>query len=211
MRTILFIHGMGGGSDSRVPRLLREYRPDLNLVARTYAFDPEIALVQIQGWIDEVKPDLIMAESMGANYALVLGEGVPRLLISPGLGAPALIGKFCWLSLIPGEPALWGRIFKPREGDRQALSFDFRTSSHFRPLAKMVRDAMQKGQPSDGVLLRALFGRRDFYRKWGVVNIRRWKKHFGQDSCAIDDDSHFWNEERVQAVLLPELERIMPR
>lgn len=209
MKTVLFIHGMGGGADSRVPRMLRELCPEYRIVARTYPFDPEEALPLIKGWIEELKPDLLMSESMGANYALVLGDGIPRLFLSPALGAPALIGNWCCLSLIPGIPAMWGAIFKPREGERQRLDFSFRTASHFRKLNALVKSRMKAGLKNDGLLFHALFGRRDFYRKWSVVRIRQWKRHFGADTFSTDEDSHFWNEDRIRGVLIPKLKEIL--
>ena len=47
MKTILYIHGMGGGGDSRIPRLLRERfeGTDLRCIVRTYDFDPETGAV----------------------------------------------------------------------------------------------------------------------------------------------------------------------
>lgn len=209
MKTILFIHGMGGGSDSRVPRMLRELCPEFHVVARTYPFDPEKALPVIREWIDEVKPDLLMSESMGANYALVLGNGIPRLFLSPALGAPEMIGRFCWLSLIPGIPSMWENIFKPREGDRQKMDFSYHTSRHFRNLSRMVKANTEEGYPADGMFFHALFGRNDFYRKWSVVRIRQWRIHFGAESYSMDNDSHFWNEDRIQNILIPKLKEIL--
>ena len=68
--TILYIHGMGGGADSRIPSVLNEYfsgqsDPVVRVVCRTYSFDPEIAHSQIESWLDECKPDLIVGESLG--------------------------------------------------------------------------------------------------------------------------------------------------
>ena len=56
MKTILYIHGMGGGGDSRIPRLLREQfaRTDLRCIVRTYDFDPEIGRAQIASWVEEL-------------------------------------------------------------------------------------------------------------------------------------------------------------
>ena len=43
-KTILYIHGMGGGADSRIPSILRECLPSrLQVVVRTYDFDPVTA------------------------------------------------------------------------------------------------------------------------------------------------------------------------
>ena len=42
MVNILYIHGMGGGGDSRIPAILRETLSEkgVNVVGRTYDFDP---------------------------------------------------------------------------------------------------------------------------------------------------------------------------
>ena len=58
MKTILYIHGMGGGGDSRIPRLLRERfaGTDLRCIVRTYDFDPEIGHAQIASWVAELQP-----------------------------------------------------------------------------------------------------------------------------------------------------------
>ena len=51
-KVILYIHGMGGGADSRIPSILSECMPEgLEVVVRTYDFDPEIAREQISSWI----------------------------------------------------------------------------------------------------------------------------------------------------------------
>ena len=49
MAVVLYIHGMGGGADSRIPSILRDSLKiyDVEVVARTYDFDPEIATDQI--------------------------------------------------------------------------------------------------------------------------------------------------------------------
>ena len=93
---ILYIHGMGGGGDSRIPSILREnvnsYIPKgdgrrINVVVRTYDFDPEIASAQISSWVDELKPALVMGESLGSVHAIRV-KGVPHILVSPSLNAP---------------------------------------------------------------------------------------------------------------------------
>ena len=43
---LLYIHGMGGGADSRIPSILKEYYPDL--VVNTYSFDPDQAQLQLK-------------------------------------------------------------------------------------------------------------------------------------------------------------------
>ena len=82
---ILYIHGMGGGGDSRIPSILRE--EGLDVIVRTYDFDPDVASAQITLWVDELKPELVIGESLGSLHALRI-QGIPKVLVSPALNAP---------------------------------------------------------------------------------------------------------------------------
>ena len=145
MRHILYIHGMGGGSDSRIPSILdNEMGPDLKVVARTYSFDPEIAAGQIASWVEELKPELVIGESLGALQALRL-RGLPHIFVSPALNAPIYFQILAWLTLIPGVTRLFDRIYRPREGDRQPLHFTSKTLKKYR----RHRSAALNGLPSD--------------------------------------------------------------
>ena len=46
-KTILYIHGMGGGGDSRIPSILKGHIAGVTV--RTYSFNPDIAAGQIDG------------------------------------------------------------------------------------------------------------------------------------------------------------------
>ena len=124
MRNVLYIHGMGGGSDSRIPSILQKEfsETDVNIVVRTYDFDPDVASEQIAGWVSELKPELVIGESLGSLHALRI-SGVPHVFVSPALNAPIYFELLAWLTLIPGISALVDRIYRPREGDRQSLHF----------------------------------------------------------------------------------------
>ena len=112
--SILYIHGMGGGGDSRIPSTLRE--EGLDVIVRTYDFDPDVASAQIASWVNELNPELVIGESLGALHALRI-QGVPKVLVSPALNAPIYFELLAWLTLIPGVTALFNRIYRPREGD----------------------------------------------------------------------------------------------
>ena len=87
MKTILYIHGMGGGGDSRIPNHLKtlldpsQYR----VIIRTYDFDPPVGRAQIEGWVREEKPDLIIGESLGAAQAMLLNLQMLGLLQLPNI------------------------------------------------------------------------------------------------------------------------------
>ena len=72
MAILLYIHGMGGGADSRIPSILSEElrRYSIDVVVRTYDFDPEVGARQISDWVQELKPSLIIGESLGSLQAL---------------------------------------------------------------------------------------------------------------------------------------------
>ena len=201
MINVLYIHGMGGGGDSRIPSILRchLYDKGVNVVVRTYDFDPEMATVQIDSWMKELSPALVIGESLGSIHAL-RQKGIPHILISPSLNAPYYLGYLSWLALIPGVTYLFDRIYKPREGDRQKLHFKFST------LRKYIRHGRQArlNSPLAGSKdhFFAFFGTDDHYRKWGVVSIRAWKKYYG-DSFQIYEGTHFTEEEHIHDKVLP--------
>ena len=212
-RVVLYIHGMGGGSDSRIPSILRDYfahpiwqlPAEVRVVARTYDFDPEVAAGQIAGWVEELKPDLIVGESLGSLQAMRI-RNIPLLFVSPALNAPFHFQIMAWLSLIPGMTLLFDRIYRPREGDRQELHFTFRLLRKYRAHRKIaIETALSR---KSDLPFYAFFGTRDHYRRTGVVSVRSWERQFGK-SYAIYDGTHFMEEEHINALLVPKICEIL--
>ena len=201
MVNVLYIHGMGGGADSRIPSILSEELVSfgVNVVVRTYDFDPEIALGQISSWVKELHPKLVIGESLGSLHALRI-KGVPLLFVSPALNAPLYFRLQAWLTLIPGVTAIYQRIYKPREGDRQQMKFVF---SVLRKYKEHRRQAMLCESP-----VYAFFGTHDHYRKSGIVSVRTWKKRFG-DTFSMYEGTHFMEEEHVRAMLADKILEVL--
>lgn len=207
MLNVLYIHGMGGGGDSRIPSLLSSvFEPKgVKVVVRTYEFDPEKAASQISSWVDELKPALILGESLGSIHAIRIA-GIPHILISPSLNAPLYFSYLAWLSCIPGVTFLLDRIYRPREGDRQSLHFTF---SVLRKYSKHRKTALENSTLKGGKdYFYAYFGKKDHYRKTGIVSARTWKKYFG-DSFEWYDGTHFTEEEYVYSLLVPHICNIL--
>lgn len=204
---ILYVHGMGGGGDSRIPSILRDnLGDDFEVVVRTYDFDPEIAHAQLAEWADEVRPDLVIGESMGATHAIAL-KGYPHLFVSPSLNVPRYFSALAWLTLIPGVTALFDRIYRPRPGDRQKLHFIYKPLKKWR---KVFADAMRNAPINGGQdYFHAFFGTRDHYRRSGVVTIRSWRKYFGDGTWTIYDGTHFMEYEYVISLLIPKIHEIL--
>ncbi len=219
---VLYIHGMGGGGDSRIPSILAEYidsyldamavhmagadsvsRPDIHIVVRTYSFDPDIAWHQISSWVEDLSPVLIVGESLGSLNAIRI-KGIPHILVSPSLNAPLYLGYLAPLTLVPGVTWLLDRIYRPREGDRQSLHFIFRTMCKYIGLRKAALENAPYHGGKD--YFHAFFGSHDHYRKSGIVSIRTWRRYFGgKDTYTVYDGTHFMEEEFVLSLLLPEI------
>lgn len=202
MVNVLYIHGMGGGGDSRIPSILNGSFSDYgSVVVRTYDFDPEIAHRQIMDWVDELKPQLVIGESLGAVHALRI-KGIPHLLISPALNAPYFLNLLSWLVLVPGVTWCFDRIYKPREGDRQKLHFTRSVLSKYKAhVAAAMANAPDAGSED---IFYAFIGHRDHYRRTGVVSLRSWKRHFGQ-TFTLYDGTHYTEEEYIYGLVLPKI------
>ena len=201
MINVLYIHGMGGGADSRIPSILSEelFSFGVNVVVRTYDFDPETARGQIMRWMEELQPQLVIGESLGSLHALRL-KGVPLLFVSPALNAPLYFQIQAWLTLIPGVSRIYQRIYKPREGDRQQMKFVF---SVLRKYKEHRRQAMLCDSP-----VYAFFGTHDHYRRSGIVSVRTWKKHFGE-TFSMYEGTHFMEEGYVRTMLVDKILEVL--
>ncbi len=198
---------MGGGADSRIPSILSEELKEygIDVVVRTYSFDPEEAAVQIAEWVDEVKPSVVVGESLGALQALRI-KGVPHLFVSPALNASIYFRLLSWLTWIPGVTRLFDKIYKPREGDRQPLHFTRRVLSKYRRHRKEALSNSTLYGSTD--LFHAFFGTKDHYRRSGVVSIKTWKKYFG-NTFSVYDGTHFMEEEFVRTILVLKVLKVL--
>lgn len=208
MVNVLYIHGMGGGGDSRIPSVLREFFASeayssyrINIVVRTYDFDPDTAHEQIRTWVEELQPALLIGESLGAVHAIRI-KGIPHLLISPALNAPYFLHFLSRLTWIPGVTWLFDRIYKPREGDRQRLHFSTSVLRKYKAHGDAALMNSTYAGSDDSFF--AFIGTKDHYRKTGVVSVRVWKKYFG-NTFLLYEGSHFTEEEHIYTIILPKL------
>lgn len=202
---VLYIHGMGGGGDSRIPAILKSSLTEAEVVVRTYDFDPEKAADQIGEWVEELKPSLIVGESLGAIQAIRI-KGLPHILVSPSLNAPLYLGNLSFLALIPGVTWLFDRIYKPKEGDRQKLHFTYDVLKKYRQHRKAALANSSRSGSKD--YFYAFFGTKDHYRRTGVVSIKTWKNYFG-DHFEIYEGTHFMEEEHVLTRLVPKILNVL--
>lgn len=201
-KTVLYIHGMGGGADSRIPAVLAPLLAPhgVRVVVRTYDFDPELGRAQIQAWERELCPALIVGESLGVFQALRAGAGLPHVFVSPSLGAAEKLYRARFLAWFALGRRILHRHFPVREGDRQALRFVPEVLCKYRAHRQAALDAIVPG----GKYF-AFFGTHDHYMRSGVVRVSLWKKHFGDAPYTLYDGTHFMEEEYVSSLLAPKV------
>jgi len=89
MKTIVFVHGLGGTSYSKCGVILeKELGNEYRVIHKDIPFKPEEALTFIQDLIDKNKPDLVVANSLGGFYASLMNGNHKLLLINPALEGP---------------------------------------------------------------------------------------------------------------------------
>ena len=204
MATILYIHGMGGGGDSRIPNYLdAKLSPEgIRVIVRTYDFDPPIGASQIASWVEELQPSLIIGESLGSIQALRI-EGIPQIFVSPSLGAPEQFVRYAFLTLFPGGSWYLHHKFPVKEGDRQPLKFSFPVMRRYKAHWKAACEAAKKPLPRF-----AFFGVHDHFMRSGVVKVEYWRKMFG-DSFQMYDGTHFMEEEYIDSLLIPKIREFL--
>lgn len=183
-KTILFLHGMGGSPECSLTRALSS---EYNVVSRLYDFDPEIAQKQILSWVEECKPDLVVAISLGAFHSLAI-HGIPHILISPAFDAAKGFDAFAGLD--PFTRMMAGAQLGKTEPGHQKINPDLRVIRKFRPLSDRLME-YYKDHEADRVW--GFYGQDDSYMGMGVVNPGRWKEIFGNEDFTVLPMDHNCN------------------
>lgn len=208
---ILYIHGLGGGVDSRIPSVLSEHYAThsyscggrsctVNIHIFTYPFDPEKAQELIQAEASRIKPDLVIGESLGANHAMCV-RGMPHLYVSPAMNAPEAFARIAPFTAIPGFGRILNRKFRPTRPGRQSM--DFRKSV-LKKYSRLHEYCMANSRKDYAY---AFFGTRDHYMKYGIVAVDQWKTLYG-DYCMYEG-SHYMELEYLHSMLIPKINSLL--
>lgn len=204
MKTILYVHGMGGGGDSRIPNHLKTlFSPsEVQVIIRTYDFDPDLGRAQIASWVEAYRPDLVIGESLGAIQALRI-QGVPHLFVSPSLGAPEILYRARFMALFALGRWYLHRKFPVKEGNRQPLKFTYPVLRKYRAHGEAALSAIEP----EGYYY-AFFGTQDHYKASGVVRTDLWERLFGP-SYAEYEGTHFMEPEYIESLLVPKIREVL--
>lgn len=195
---------MGGGGDSRIPGCLQSLLDPqkYQVVIRTYDFDPPIGRSQIEAWVRELHPDLVIGESLGAIQALRV-KGIPHLFVSPALGAPAQLVKFAPLARFALGRWYLHHHYPVKEGDRQPLKFRYDVMMRYREHEAAALAAIGPDE-----YYYAFFGTEDHFMRSGVVQVSLWEKYFG-NTYTMYEGTHFMEEEYLKSLLVPKILEVL--
>lgn len=195
---------MGGGGDSRIPGCLQSLLDPqkYQVVIRTYDFDPPIGRSQIEAWVRELSPDLVIGESLGAIQALRV-KGIPHLFVSPALGAPAQLVKFAPLARFALGRWYLHHHYPVKEGDRQPLKFRYDVMMRYREHEAAALAAIGPDE-----YYYAFFGTEDHFMRSGVVQVSLWEKYFG-NTYTMYEGTHFMEEEYLKSLLVPKILEVL--
>jgi hypothetical protein len=195
---------MGGGGDSRIPGCLQSLLDPqkYQVVIRTYDFDPPIGRSQIEAWVRELNPDLVIGESLGAIQALRV-KGIPHLFVSPALGAPAQLVKFAPLARFALGRWYLHHHYPVKEGDRQPLKFRYDVMMRYREHEAAALAAIGPDE-----YYYAFFGTQDHFMRSGVVQVSLWEKYFG-NTYTMYEGTHFMEEEYLKSLLVPKILEVL--
>ena len=81
---ILYIHGYGGKANGSTSGFIKKTFPNDEVFAPTYSYwAPNLATKQINDYINQYNPDVVIGTSLGGFYVLQINCGLPRIVINP--------------------------------------------------------------------------------------------------------------------------------
>ena len=210
LMNILFLHGMGGGKNSSVPKALKrelskmQFTKDgelctIQVICETNDFDPEVASKQIAQCVETYQPSLVIAESMGGIHALGI-QGIPHIYISPALNFDR--ATTCAQPLIALCNSLGIYYRKQRSANRQEIRGDHELLAKFRPMIKKYKEAILNSPQRDPSF--AFFGKNDEFKLLGIVSIKEYERLFGA-SYEVHDGGHIFGAKNVKPKLIPKI------
>lgn len=188
MSTILYIHGFASSGNSGTPQMLRQmlYRQGVQVIAPDVPVSPATAMVFLRQLVGEVRPDLIIATSMGAFYAEQL-RGFPRILVNPSFQMSRML-TFGGL----GRQAFRNK----REDGAHEFKVDQQMISEFRTLEK---NTFRGITPDDRALVWGLFGSEDHRVDFREAFI----EHYGAEHSSVFEGGHQLNDFLLNRYVLP--------
>ena len=194
MKSILYLHGFASSGASGTATSMRTalYPYGVQVIAPDIPVLPAEALHFLRQQVEELKPDLIVATSMGAMYAEQL-RGRLRILVNP---------SFCMARLL----TFGGMGRKPFRNQRADGAIDFKVDKEMIAQFRDIESNAFEGiTPKDKALVYGLFGQHD-----KRVNCQpQFLKHYGREHFQLFDGEHFLNDNVLKHVVIPLIKQLL--
>lgn len=194
MKRILYIHGFASAGSTGTAIMMRNilYGQDVEVLSPDVPVMPAEALPFLREQTETLRPDLIIATSMGAMYAEQL-RGWPRILVNPSFHMARLLTF----------RGMGRHEFRNKRADGQRdFKVDKEMIAQFREVEK---GSFQGITPEERELVWGLFGKND-----RNVNCQPdYKKHYGTAHFQVFDGEHYLNDHVLKKAVLPLATRLL--
>ena len=192
---ILYIHGLGSSGNSRTARILQEHYKDSDVYNPDIPFEPERALRFIQALTQRVRPDIVVASSLGAFYAMQLSSQ-KKILINPAIYADIDLEK----SIGKGTY----KYFSKRHDFIDTYTIDDKYLSSLKEMREwFFNECMIDDDFS--YKMYGLFGTRDEL----FSHIKDFKEEFPYAKLETHEFGHRLEESDIKDYLIPLIDRVL--
>lgn len=193
-KKILYIHGFASAGSTGTATQMRNhfYSQGISVMSPDVPVSPLEAKQLLTDIVEQEKPDLIVATSMGAMYAEQL-RGIPRILVNPSFHMARLLTF----------RGLGRREFRNK---RQDGAKDFRVDkSMIQEFQQVEKLSFQDITAHEKSLVWGLFGTDD-----KLVNCQAdFRKHYGTAQMQLFEGEHYLNDKVLSRVVVPLIEQIL--
>ena len=191
---ILYIHGFASaGSTGSATQLRNHFYPKgVQVLCPDVPVEPLRAIAFLHDYVQEHKPDLIVATSMGAMYAEQL-HGIRRILVNP---------SFHMARLLTFRGMGRQEFRNKREDGAKDFKVDKQMIAEFKEVEKQSFVGIT---PEEKQMVWGLFGARD-----KNVNCQPdFCKHYGTAQMSLFEGEHYLNGVVLGKVIIPLAETIL--
>ena len=191
---VLYIHGFASaGSTGSATQMRNHFYPKgVQVLSPDVPVEPLRAIAFLHDYVQEHKPDLIVATSMGAMYAEQL-HGIRRILVNP---------SFHMARLLTFRGIGHQEFRNKREDGAKDFKVDKQMIAEFKEVEKQ---SFQGITPEEKQQVWGLFGTRD-----KNVNCQPdFRKHYGATQMSLFEGEHYLNGEVLGKVIIPLAETIL--
>ena len=193
-KKLVYIHGLGGGKNGRVPKLIKKaFGNNVDVFAPEIPISPKEAYQFVNDYINKENPDLVIGSSLGAFYTLLLPSNYLKVVINPAMHPSKDIKDGIGLGTYPYR--------HKRDNKEQTYTVD---KKFINALSGLYRRYLSKEENKDNVY--GIFGKRDCL----FSHINDFMKRYGRKHITIlKNEFHHISDESVNNYVIPLIDKLI--